>query len=330
MTETLNVTADSAGWATPGPVARAHASYRHEALVCHGDEEFLAGTAPFLREAVLSGQPAMAAVTAPHLALLRTALGEHAGAIRFIDMGRLGHNPARIIPAWRAFVDEHGAGARPVRGVGEPVWAARRPAELAECQLHEALLNLAVHPDVPLWLRCPYDAATLSVQVLAAAQHSHPVMVDAESYRGSTGYGGIDHVEQLFGAELPEPPDGPAGLAFDRGNLAQVKDEVTRQAGLAGLGEERAADLALALHEVATNSLRYGGGRGRLRIWREDGALVCEVRDGGRIADPLVGRRVPPANAEGGRGLWLANQMCDLVQIRSTERGTAVRVLTWL
>ena len=34
----------------------------------------------------------------------------------------------------------------------------------------------------------------------------------------------------------------------------------------------------------------------------------------------------PDISQEGGRGLWLANQLCDLVKIRSGERGTVVRL----
>ncbi len=79
-------------------------------------------------------------------------------------MTQLGSNPARIIPAWRDFLDEHPG--TPVRGVGEPIWGGRRPAEIVECQLHEALLNVAISPATPLWLRCPYDATQLAESVL--------------------------------------------------------------------------------------------------------------------------------------------------------------------
>jgi len=65
---------------------------------------------------------------------------------------------------------------------------------------------------------------------------------------------------------------------------------------------------------------------GELRAWYEDGWLICDVRDPGRIDDPLVGRQRPPADRVGGRGLWIANQICDLVQIRSGESGTQVRL----
>ena len=64
----------------------------------------------------------------------------------------------------------------------------------------------------------------------------------------------------------------------------------------------------------------------RLRLWEEDERLLVEVEDRGRIEEPLVGRIRPDVNQEGGRGLWLANQLCDLVQIRSGEAGTTVRL----
>ena len=54
--------------------------------------------------------------------------------------------------------------------------------------------------------------------------------------------------------------------------------------------------------------------------------MVCEVADAVRIDDPLAGRERPPADAPNGRGLWLANQLCDLTQLRSGEDGTVLRL----
>jgi len=82
----------------------------------------------------------------------------------------------------------------------------------------------------------------------------------------------------------------------------------------------------LAVNELATNSIRYGGGRGEMLLWREGQTLLCEIRDEGHITDPLVGRSRPAPEANNGRGLWLANQLCDLVQIRSSPAGSRVRV----
>ena len=101
---------------------------------------------------------------------------------------------------------------------------------------------------------------------------------------------------------------------------------MARRAAAAGLDAARTADLVLAVDEVATNSLRHGGGRGTLRIWQDADALVCEVRDAGRIEDPLAGRVRPPLDRDGGRGLWLVNQLCDLVQLRTLPTGAVVRL----
>jgi anti-sigma regulatory factor (Ser/Thr protein kinase) len=92
------------------------------------------------------------------------------------------------------------------------------------------------------------------------------------------------------------------------------------------LSPARTTDLVLAASELAANSVRHGGGHGTARFWREPGALVVEVADGGRVEQPLVGRVEPAPIQEGGRGLWMANQLCDLVRIRSAEAGTAVRL----
>ena len=82
----------------------------------------------------------------------------------------------------------------------------------------------------------------------------------------------------------------------------------------------------LCVNEIAGNSLLHGGGSGVLRMWAEPSTLICEIADSGNIADPLVGRQSPSLERVGGRGLWLANQLCDLVQIRSGGSGTVIRL----
>jgi anti-sigma regulatory factor (Ser/Thr protein kinase) len=312
------------------PRQKPHGSYQHEAFLYRGDDDFLSGTVPFVLDAVSLDQPVMVAVTMPRLVKLQAAVGSDAPGVKYVDMAELGANPARIIPAWRTFVDEHAAEGRPVRGIGEPVWAGRRATEIVECQLHEALLNLAVEPDTPLWLLCPYDAESLPGPVLEEACRSHPSLREGEHYRGSTSYGGVHHVDHLFGGRFPEPPEGTPATSFNRDDLADVRRRVSRFGAESGLNPDRTTDLVLAAAEVATNSVRHGGGRGVLRMWRQGDAVVCEFTDRGHITDPLAGRRVPPLSTEGGRGLWLANQLCDLVQIRSAASGTAVRLVSWL
>jgi hypothetical protein len=57
---------------------------------------------------------------------------------------------------------------------------------------------------------------------------------------------------------------------------------------------------------------------------------VCEVRDAGRIEDPMVGRERTPLDRDGRRGLWMVNRLCDLVQLRSFPSGAVVRLHVYL
>ena len=93
-----------------------------------------------------------------------------------------------------------------------------------------------------------------------------------------------------------------------------------------GLSAARIDDLVLAMDELAANSIRHGGGRGVARIWAAGDAIVGEVADAGSIADPLAGRKRPATDQECGFGLWLVNQLCDLVQIRTFAAGSVVRM----
>ena len=107
---------------------------------------------------------------------------------------------------------------------------------------------------------------------------------------------------------------------------SDVRDLAQAVAQHHGLDAGSADDFVLAVDEVATNSVLYGGGKGVLRCWESDGVLMCEVRDRGRIKDPLVGRIRPAVDDVNGRGLWIANQVCDLVQVRSDTSGSVVRL----
>jgi anti-sigma regulatory factor (Ser/Thr protein kinase) len=304
----------------------AHA-FSHQALFYAGADEFLASSVPFVTEAIEREEPIMVAVTRRRARALREELGDAAALVQFAEMERLGRNPARIIPAWQQFVNAHGGAGKPVRGIGEPIWQGRSTAELAECRRHEALLNLAF-ADAPAWeLLCPYDTSALDDDVLEGAFHTHPYLCDADSpLRDSDAYLSPEHAPLPFAGELSEPDNATFQMRFDLQRLAALRQIVANQAAATGIPPGRVSDLVLSVNELAANSVSYGGGSGLLRIWRSEDALVCEVRDRGRLADPLVGRRQPSPKQKRGRGVWLANQLCDLVEIRSLAPGTAVRV----
>jgi len=70
--------------------------------------------------------------------------------------------------------------------------------------------------------------------------------------------------------------------------------------------------------------LKHGGGSGT--IWRDRLAIICEVRDAGRLDAPIAGRVKPKGEAGSGFGLWLAGQLCDLVQVRAFREQSVVRL----
>ena len=297
--------------------------YRHEALFYRGDEEFLAGTLPHVREAVDAEAAVLVAIPTRRATVLREALDEHAEGVAFADMEELGRNPGRIIAAWRDFVRTHAGGHAAPLGIGEPVWPERTEAELVECHRHETLLNLAFTAETPWTLLCPYDARRLSHDVLDAARRSHPHVHERGcSHRSDT------YVRAIPGCEPLEAPAAEADALTYAGTegLAAVRGLIALHAEREGLDRARTADLVLAVDELATNTLRYARGEGLLRVWRDDATLIVEVADSGHIADPLAGRDCPPPTELGGRGLYLVNQLCDLVQLRSSPEGSVVRL----
>jgi anti-sigma regulatory factor (Ser/Thr protein kinase) len=302
-------------------------SFRHEALLYAGETEFVDSTLPFIRDGLESDEPTLVVVDADKIRRLRAELDGDAERVNFADMTTVGQNPARIIPAWRAFVDEHRGTGRRLRGIGEPVSARRGPAELVECQGHESLLNVAFAGTAAWWLLCPYDTQALDADVIEEARRSHPHIWERGRHRPSPECRDLTEMAAPRAAPLPEPEATSRTFSFEGpGSLPLVRNFVADQAAAAGLDMFSTVELVAAVHEVAANSVSHGGGEGVLRAWQNGDSLIFEVRDRGYLDQPLAGRESPALDAEGGRGLWLANQFCDLMQIRSSEAGTVVRL----
>jgi len=293
-----------------------------------GNEQFVTAAARFVREGLSGDQAVLVAVIEPRASMVRAELGADAAEVEFLDIAAVGRNPARIIPAWQEWVERNTAAGRAFRGIDEPIWAARTHTEIVECERHEQLLNFAFDRGPGWSLLCPYDVRTLPPDVIERAAHSHPALVTRGRRHPSTSYPHPDlRAEELFAAPLPDAGPALCELWFDLDDLSRVRAAVHRHAPAMRLDARRLPDFVLVVSELAANSISYGGGKGRLRLWRKGPHAVCEVHDNGLIRDPLVGRRRPkPRERVGGAGLWTANQLCDLLLIRSTkERGTTVR-----
>jgi len=295
--------------------------FAHPALFYRGIQEYVAGTVPFIEEGLAAGEPVAVAVPASNFWPLRAELGASAERVRFTDMSRAGRNPGRIIPkVLRGFADAYPA--ERVRIIGEPIWPARTPAEYPACVQHEALVNKAFRGR-NVTILCPYDAVRLNAGWLADAYTTHPVVVVDGRAERSTTYD-ADGAVSAFN-ELLVPPPWAVVFTFDIDRLSGARDLAVELAKRLGLTGERLDDFSLAATELTTNSVQHGGGSGTVSVWGDGTQIMCEVRDRGWLRDPLAGRRPPPPDKPGGRGLLMVHNLADLVRIHTGPEGTTVR-----
>lgn len=293
----------------------------HLALFYGAEEAYVEGVLAFAAGAVEAGDPLAVAVPGGKGKLLEGHLRELGAEPEIFDMVELGHNPARIIPAVEAMRSRHQG--RRLHYVGEPIWAGRTPEEIREATRHEALINLA-WPQTDIRMLCPYDELGLDAAVLEDARRTHPHLIKAGRTSASPDFHG-PLVPAASEHPLSQPPADAAVLPFGLQNLGRARALVGARAAGAGLEADHVSDLVLAINELMTNAIRHAGGHGVLSMWATASSMVCQIEDAGHITDPLAGRRAPVSDRPGGVGLWAANQLCDLVEIRSGAGGTTVR-----
>jgi len=302
-------------------VAAADDGLSHHALFYRDQREFLACIASFAHDGLASSEPVFIALPGSKESLVGSQLGQDFRSMAYADMAETGRNPARIIPAVRSFIDRHPG--RRIRFIEEPVWPGRSAAERYEVARHEALINFAFAGTAASIL-CLYAADGLADSVAGAVRHTHPEILANGRQRASAGYASSDGMARAFERPLPAPPAGAEVIGY-LNDLRPMRRLVEDHAERSGLSEDRTANLVLAASELAANTLRHTSGGGTLRVWHTRCEIVCQVEDRGWITDPLAGRRRRPA-AEPGHGLWLVNQVCDLVEMRSGQAGTTIRL----
>ncbi len=132
----------------------------------------------------------------------------------------------------------------------------------------------------------------------------------------------------------PSPPSGDAvsgevvityGRADELQQLRRMAETFAIGNGMTAL---RAGHLAIAVSELATNTLRHTAGSGQLRLWIADRSVIAEVSDSGSLPAELAG--APPVmpsqpTASGGYGLPLSAHLSDDMQVQS--RPLRIRVV---
>lgn len=295
----------------------------HRGLVYRDDAEFVQGVLPFVREGIERGEAV--SVVGPHADAVRQALGAQADAVDFAAGDDWFRVPAWTIASYARLAQRSAARGVGMRAVSEVPWATHTDEQAAEWMRYESLLNHALG-GTSAQILCTFDEASAPT-VLEGAHCTHPSMTGSYQPKPTWAYLGPDEyaVAHPSPSGAPVPPDAPS-MRFGATEIPAVRRATLRWATGAGWDDDAAQELLIAVYEVASNAVEHGGGAGVIHFWSDGSRLCCEVRSSRPVPDVLAGYAPPSTSQERGRGLWLARQICDLVEIRNDGDGATVRL----
>jgi len=293
----------------------------HEALLYRDREQLTRAIRDFVQSSAAADEPVLALMPSTTLEWLPGALGELAENMSFEDIGVVGRNPNLLLSVFEGWLDDHDGHGRLI---SEAIWPGRSYSEIVECLRHEALINHALAARDATIL-CPFDAAHLDAETIGGAQLTHPQLIGEDGKSHSNPQFGelADVLAERWPMQAPQEPISE--FAFD-GDLGGLRRATAEDPAIRSLPPERRFDMVFAINEAATNAFVHGDGKCRTRIWEDGTFVVSEVSSSPEMDDRLVGRRRPPIDATAGRGLWLINEVCDLVEVRSGHGETVVRM----
>lgn len=284
--------------------------------------EFITGVGAFIGQGLDQAEPTLIAAPGAAIRLLQQHLDGHGRQVSWADITQADANPARIISLIDAFASSQPG--RRVRCVTQPLWHARTAEQRRETIRQRS-------PDQPRLPRYPgQDPVPLRRGTPRRRRRSDrradPSGGHPERVRPAQSWLRLGHrAPPECDAPLDPAPADAAVLAY-RDDLGTVRAFTAGHASKAGAAPGRAGDLIIAISELAANTYRHTAADGTLAIWATADELICQVQDTGHITNPLAGRRRRAPDAGGGQGMWVAHQLCDLVEIRSSPAGTQIRV----
>ncbi len=298
----------------------------HVAVPYSDAAELAARLAPRLVSSLAAGGAVLAVVAAPERDALVRELGVDAERVRFADPLDEHAVPAFTVAVRWARMGRS-AGARAVV-VGQQVDLPDRGPE-HWARLHIAL-NVAIE-GLPVTVLCPHRSSTDRVSAggvsAGGVEQTHPLLLTADGPRRSAAY--RPPPEAVVDFPPPPPPAlGPPDVAvpFGPAELLGLRRRVAAVGRSAGCDPDRVSDLVLVVNELATNSVEHGAGFGTLTMWIGPHGVTAEIADHGRMNVPFPGLVAPSPAGARGRGLWLASELTDVLQVWSDGDGTVVRV----
>jgi anti-sigma regulatory factor (Ser/Thr protein kinase) len=298
----------------------------HQALLYETAEQFLASAVPFVSEGLRQGDAVIAVTTDVNAELLRQNLNGGRDHVTFIEASRWYDSPSRTLAAYHRQVDGLNHEHERLRVLGEPIWAGLDELETAEWGRYESIVNVSLAA-APARIMCGYDRRALPAAILDDARRTHPELAVGLGAEHSAAYADpSDYYQERNSISLAERPVDDVEWLPIYDDLAPMRAFVALHAARLGVPADRLDEFILAINEVATNALRHGGGHGEVRLWATERRVVCEISDGGTASDQFLGFLRPDPHAGQGHGLWIARQLCDLLEIRTGQPGTTVRL----
>jgi anti-sigma regulatory factor (Ser/Thr protein kinase) len=296
----------------------------HALLRYDSQESLCARAVPYVREGLARGEAVIAVVSAGVEQVLRPALGDDAGQVRWqageVSYGRLG----AMFEGFRRFLAEQRAAGVPMRLLAQNDTRGTEQRMAAYLRF-EAMANEVYRPYGYRWA-CLYDTRAHSAQTLRQVGLVHPRLLEADGREIRND----DYLDpSAFVARSGSPPPPPAAVQLDLpvtgpGELVVFRRLLRRWADLHELGEH-AGDVVVAVGEVVTNALQHGRPPVRVRAWTADELARVHVHDRGLAPIPATaGYHRPARMLEGGHGLWVARQLADVVTTHTDRGGTTV------
>jgi anti-sigma regulatory factor (Ser/Thr protein kinase) len=316
-----------------GGCARPRDRGNHLALIYGGPDEFVDRVTTYVRQGLSADESVFVMAARPKIDRLRDALGDDAPAVEFADAEAGYHPQVRATFECLGYIERQQG--RRSRLVAEQALGRRSPVEVADYLRMESAANVVYQP-YPVEILCPYDASALRPELVEACRRTHSELLDDAGAHASTAFVDPHRFIPDSTTVSAAPVSAPSFLCRTTADLPAARRFAEVQVRRAGLLEPAAGDVVLAVSELLSNALTHGLAPARLSIYTEDAAganpvLACHVHDGGHLpVDPLAGYAPPRELGNHGRGLWMARQLCDSVQVGADHTGTHVRALSLL
>lgn len=295
-------------------------------FVYRSSDELAQSLAPVLRAHLEAGQRVVVNIRGEQIAPLSATLGDAAGRIEWTDTYAWVPHPARRLHAIEELIEKQRSPAsQGVLFVGECAWPRSPVALVREWERFDVVLSETL-TGAPASMLCLYDASMLAPSIIERARLTHPQHGCGRTIANPRFTDTVNALNGLAPQDLEVPERAPRLSHVKEARAARVF--VSECLKHTDLRYDQRDDLVVVTSELVANSLKATADEISVAVWESDDGVAVQVDDDGQgINDPFAGYHRPVREATSGRGLWMARQLCDVIEISSRPHRTAVRAI---